>query len=128
MRNYNSIISGSYKGNIETIEKVGNGIQLSKEEIEETKHEKMIVPNTLFRNAKMTWTMKKPKPIFWNARVRECTTKGDTYFNPESSVGKGKVTNGLTLFHNTPHRRKRAENKKHNPTTAGVDARELTKR
>lgn len=125
MRNYNSIITGSYKGNIETIEKFGNGIQLSKEEIEETKHEKMIIPESLLKNCKITYQVKKPKPVFWNSRTRECTTKGDTYFNPESSVGKGKETNGRTIFYNSEHNRKRCLNKKHNPTTAGVDGKDI---
>lgn len=123
--NYNSIITGSYKGQVETIERIGNGTKLTKEEIEETKHESMILPESLLRNCKKTWMMVKPKPLYWRARTRECTTKGDTYFNPSTSVGKGKETNGLTLFHNTRHQRRRAVNKLHKPTTAGVDSREL---
>ena len=44
--NYNSIITGSYKGQVETIERIGNGTKLTKEEIEETKHESMILPES----------------------------------------------------------------------------------
>ena len=108
------------KGQIETIIKKGKEIKLSKEEIENTKEKGIYYTKQekeLFKHAnKDSYSQSSTRPLFYNARTRKCTNKGDALFNPSQSAGKVKETNGKTIYSNYEHSKRYTETKKSKPS------------
>ena len=119
-------IFGYKKGQpTEQIIKPGKDIKLSKQEIKETELEKTGYYTKqeikkFKQNNKGTYTQIEGKPLYWNSKTRPCTTRGTVLFNPKSSIGKVKETNGKTINHKTKHDIKYCDNKPHNPSTLAM--------